>query len=98
MTINVPLKVRRNGTYYLYAVLAQDDGTLEWREFQRDGPTVIQRMQLTDYLIPRPKAFNLLGTEESDKPKTALKPVTHFKNKVHLSILLNLYQRPTNAT
>lgn len=87
LNINVPLKVRRNGTYYLYAVLAQDDGSVEWREFQRDGPTVIQRMQFTDYQVPRPKAFNLLGTEQTDKPVVAVKPVTHFKNKVYLSIL-----------
>jgi hypothetical protein len=31
----VPLKTRRNGTLYMYAVIALDDSSLDWKEFQR---------------------------------------------------------------
>jgi hypothetical protein len=51
--VEVPLKTRRNGTLYMYVVLALDDGSLDWKEFQRDGPTVIQRISLTEYAVPK---------------------------------------------
>lgn len=45
---------------------------------------------LTDYMVPKPKAFNLINSEgtEANKPKVlSAKPVTHFKSKVYVSIL-----------
>lgn len=76
----------------MYVVFALDDGSLEWQQFQRDGPTVIQRVPLTEYMLPREATFNLL---EGEKPKPAenknnignFKPITHYRNKVFVSIL-----------
>lgn len=76
----------------MYVVLAKDDGKpVEWKEFQRDGPTVIQRVPITEYLVPKEATFNLLGEIEPDltKPSTITlrKPVAHYKNKIHVAIL-----------
>lgn len=74
-------------------ILAGDNGPVNWKNLQRDGPTVIQRVLLTDYVVPKPKAFNLMSsssvvvedTAETRKPTS--KPVTHFQSKVYVSIL-----------
>lgn len=92
--VDVPLKTRRNGTLNLYLVLAQDDdASLDWKDFQRDGPTVIQRVSLTHYLVPKEATFNLLNEQNPKhdmKVKEALaklKPKTHIKTKVFFTIL-----------
>lgn len=59
--MNIPSKTRQNGTLFLHVILASDNGRLEWKNLQRDGPTVIQRVALTDYMIPKAATFNLLG-------------------------------------
>lgn len=90
--VDVPLKTRRNGTLFLYAVLAADDGLLDWKDFQRDGPTVIQRVSLTQFVVPKEATFNLLNEENpsiNKKLKTSqtLKTKTHIKTKVFLTML-----------
>lgn len=90
----MPLKTRRNGTLNLYLVLAQDDdSSLDWKDFQRDGPTVIQRIPLTQYLVPKQASFNLLNEQNPNsdlKVKEALaklKTKAHIKTKVFFTIL-----------
>lgn len=90
----MPLKTRRNGTLNLYVVLAlDDDSSLDWKDFQRDGPTVIQRISLTQYLVPKEATFNLLNEQDPQKLLKAkeilakLKPKTHIKTKVFVTIL-----------
>lgn len=87
--VDVPLKTRRNGTLYLYAVVALDDGSLDWKDFNRDGPTVIQRIPLTTYQIPKDQLFNLLkdSNEDVKKDPVNLKPKTHLKTKVFITML-----------
>ena len=92
--IDLPLKTRKNGTLYMYAVIALDDGSLEWKEFQRDGPTVIQRIALTEYAVPKDALFNLLNDEtvETDKKSKKnsppnQKPKTHVKTKIFITML-----------
>lgn len=91
--MDVPLKTRRNGTLYLYVVLAIDDEALDWKDFQRDGPTVIHRVSLTDYAVPKEATFNLLNEEnpssaqKSKKASSHLKPKTHIKTKIFVTIL-----------
>lgn len=89
--IKVPLKTRRNGTLYMHAVLAVDDGkNVEWKQLQRDGPTVLQRISLSEYMVPQAAAFNLLGEESAsqrDRKPPQSKPVTHIKRKIFLTIL-----------
>lgn len=100
ISVDLPEKTRRNGTLFLHVILADDDGPLDWRRLQRDGPTVIQRIPLTDYMVPKAKAFNLLGDADEPAPSgTAThdqpagvappkrRPVTHFKTHIYVSIL-----------
>lgn len=61
ITVTLPSKTRQNGTLFLHVILASDNGPVEWKQLQRDGPTVIQRIALTDYVVPKAAAFNLLG-------------------------------------
>lgn len=72
--VEIPLKTRRNGSLYFHVVLALEGEPLEWRSLRRDGPTVVHTLSLTDYMVPRAEAFNLLGDSSSsstDKPKVA---------------------------
>lgn len=93
LEVDIPLKTRRNGTLFMHVVLALDDNPIEWKTLQRDGPTVIQRISLTEYMVPRAATFNLLGDQSSTKSaksstsKSAHKPVPHFKPKAHITIL-----------
>lgn len=59
--IKVPAKTRRNGTLHLQVVLALQGEPLEWKTLRRDGPTVIHSLSLTEYMVPKLAAFNLLG-------------------------------------
>lgn len=64
--VDVPLKTRRNGTLFMQVVVALDSGKdLEWKTLRRDGPTVVHTFPLTEYVVPRPKTFNLLGDQVS---------------------------------
>jgi Cleft lip and palate transmembrane protein 1 (CLPTM1) len=88
--VELPIKTRRNGTLFMYVILALDDKELlDWKDFQRDGPTVIQRISLTQFVVPKEAAFNLLNESGDKKPKKSdlVKPRTHIKTKVFLSIL-----------
>jgi hypothetical protein len=58
--LDVPLKTRRNGTLFMYVVLALDDGKeLGWKEFQRDGPVVIQRV-VSNFIINKIQLIELI--------------------------------------
>lgn len=79
---------------YLYAVIALDDGSLvDWKDFNRDGPTVIQRVPLTTYLIPKDQLYNLLKDTDEEVKKAQkkaaanLKPKTHIKTKIFITML-----------
>lgn len=64
-SIDIPRKTYRNGTMYLHLVLVNDIGVeFEWRNLKREGMTVVQRVPLTEYAIPRPATFNLLNDNE----------------------------------
>lgn len=67
-SIDIPRKTYRNGTMYLHLVLVNDIGVeFEWRNLKREGLTVMQRIPLTEYMIPRPATFNLLNENEVGK-------------------------------
>ncbi|KAH8374174.1 hypothetical protein KR200_006558 [Drosophila serrata] len=69
--VEIPLKTRRNGSLYFHVVLALEGEPLEWRSLRRDGPTVVHTLSLTDYMVPKAEAFNLLGESSAtnEKPK-----------------------------
>ncbi|XP_068158170.1 lipid scramblase CLPTM1L [Drosophila tropicalis] len=104
--VDVPLKTRRNGTMYMHVVLALEGEPLEWRTLRRDGPTVIHTLSLTDYMVPRAEAFQLLGDAENTKTKKlketdkdsestgstrSSKPTTHLRSNVYVSLLTDLF-------
>lgn len=67
-SIDIPRKTYRNGTMFLHLVLVNDIGVeFEWRNLKREGLTVMQRIQLTEYMVPRPATFNLLNDNEVRK-------------------------------
>lgn len=67
-SIDIPPKTYRNGTMYLHMVLVNDIGVeFEWRNLKREGLTVLQRIPLTEYIVPRPATFNLLNENEACK-------------------------------
>lgn len=64
-SVSVPEKVRKNGTMFLHLVLVNDFGfDYEWSHLKRDGLTVVQRIALTEYMVPKPATFNLLNENE----------------------------------
>ncbi|XP_075156279.1 lipid scramblase CLPTM1L [Haematobia irritans] len=91
--ISVPAKTRRNGTLHMQVVLALQGEPLEWKTLRRDGPTVIHSLSLTEYMVPKAAAFNLLGDKEGVTPKKlkqTVKPSTHINSQVHVSLLTDL--------
>ncbi|EDW78430.1 uncharacterized protein Dwil_GK16182 [Drosophila willistoni] len=104
--VDVPLKTRRNGTMYMHVVLALEGEPLEWRTLRRDGPTVIHTLSLTDYMVPRAEAFQLLGEAEKSKTKkpkgtdkgsdstgstSSSKATTHLRSNIYVSLLTDLF-------
>ncbi|KAH8245362.1 hypothetical protein KR032_009504 [Drosophila birchii] len=67
--VEIPLKTRRNGSLYFHVVLALEGEPLEWRSLRRDGPTVVHTLSLTDYMVPKAEAFNLLGESSATNEK-----------------------------
>lgn len=64
-SIDIPQKTKKNGTLFLHLVLVNDIGVeFEWRHLKREGMTVMQRIALTDYMVPRPATFNLLNEDD----------------------------------
>lgn len=50
---------------FLHLVLVNDFGkNYEWTHLKREGLTVLQRISLTEYMVPRPTTFNLLNDKE----------------------------------
>ncbi|XP_005184105.1 lipid scramblase CLPTM1L isoform X1 [Musca domestica] len=94
--IKVPAKTRRNGTLYMQVVLALQGEPLEWKTLRRDGPTVIHSLSITEYMVPKAAAYNLLSDKEKDaatasrKSQKAAKPYAHIMSEVHVSLLTDL--------
>ncbi|XP_017052179.1 cleft lip and palate transmembrane protein 1-like protein [Drosophila ficusphila] len=97
--VDVPLKTRRNGSLYCHVVLALEGEPLEWRSLRRDGPTVVHTLSLTDYMVPRAEAFNLLGEsdkgaavqEKTKKAPSSGRPSTHIRSNVYVTLLTDLF-------
>ncbi|KAH8289849.1 hypothetical protein KR054_011885 [Drosophila jambulina] len=100
--VEIPLKTRRNGSLFFHVVLALEGEPLEWRSLRRDGPTVVHTLSLTEYMVPKAEAFNLLGDEKSKpakavssenkaKPKTLGRPSTHIRSNVYVTLLTDLF-------
>lgn len=64
LDLDVPIETRKNGTMFLHIVLVNDHGPFEWRHLKREGITVVQRIALTEYSVPKAATFNLLGSND----------------------------------
>lgn len=52
---------------FLHLVLVNEfdnNGPFEWSDLKRDGMAVIQRIALTDYVVPKAATFNLIGVSK----------------------------------
>ncbi|XP_031627427.1 cleft lip and palate transmembrane protein 1-like protein [Contarinia nasturtii] len=87
--VDIPRKTYRNGTMYLHLVLVNDIGVqFEWRHLKREGLTILQRIALTEYMIPRPATFNLLNENEKEPIASQnRKTVSHWKPKIYVTLL-----------
>lgn len=98
--LNVPLKTRSNGTLHLQVVFAPDNLFINWKTLQRESPTVIHTVRLTEYLSPRIEGFNLLSKVSPEVKKSETKPTvtsssavkheTYIKSKVCLRIMTDI--------
>ncbi|XP_053692703.1 lipid scramblase CLPTM1L [Sabethes cyaneus] len=92
--IDIPPKTRRNGTLFLHVVLIKDSENVEWKSISTDGPTVIQKICLTEYDIPKTTTFHLLEQSEQ-KTKQNRKfhnPVSHIRTKIFLNIMTEHFE------
>ena len=66
VTITVPRNTRRNGTLFLYAFLTElpRHKSESWTGTIQQQTTMTAFIQLTQYLVPEPKTFNLLGQDK----------------------------------
>ncbi|XP_055607225.1 lipid scramblase CLPTM1L isoform X2 [Uranotaenia lowii] len=94
--VDIPAKTRRNGSLFMHVVLAANNDNLEWNSIKRDGPTVIQKLLLTEYELPRASTFRLLGESDNEADSVdnrfSSKPVTHIRTKLYLNILTELFE------
>lgn len=74
---------------YLHLVLVNDIGVeFEWRHLKREGLTILHRIPLTEYTVPRPATFNLLNEVEKEPTTSQVKrPVSHWKPKIYVTLL-----------
>lgn len=84
--VKVPAKTRRNGTLNLQVVLALEGEPLEWKTLKRDGPTVIHSLSITEYMIPKAKAFNLLGDASNVSASDTVTKTKDLSNKLYFYI------------
>lgn len=69
---------------YLHLVLVNDIGVeFEWRHLKREGLTIVQRIPLTEYMMPRPATFNLLNENEVHE---LMNENCHRKSLIYLNI------------
>lgn len=94
-SIDIPYKTRRNGTMFLHLVLVNDIGVeFEWRNLKREGLTVLQRIPLTEYMVPRPATFNLLNENEVYR---AIR-LCEFSTALLISILFHTFPGRNSST
>lgn len=81
-TVDLPLTTRHNGTLWLHVVVAERSHPTEWRFLKpKLGPTVVQHVALTDYMVPQAKAFNLLGDEATGETNVKTKTTKPLSKK-----------------
>ncbi|KAB7507775.1 Cleft lip and palate transmembrane protein 1-like protein [Armadillidium nasatum] len=103
ININIPQKVRSNGTMFLHMFLTSPKTNSEkWSSVVNDPMTIYESVSLTQYHIPEAKSFNLLGSSEGEDdskklPSSDDRPVTHFFSQVVFNVLTDSFPIPTDG-
>lgn len=105
MDVKVPLaaSVTKNGTLFLcvFTVPHQSQRSPEkdWFQMIHDPETTYMMIPWTIYQVPEAETFNLLGDEaltdtERVKKVKQIKPVSHLRTKITLSLMTDLLELP----
>ncbi|KFB44594.1 AGAP001492-PA-like protein [Anopheles sinensis] len=89
-TITLPKETRSNGTLYMFAVLTKGAKSLEWDAVRSQSTSVIKKLPLTHYMVPKTATINLLNDKSTlKKPHKSLnqKRVAHIRQNVFLHII-----------
>uniref|UniRef100_A0AAG5CRT4 Lipid scramblase CLPTM1L n=1 Tax=Anopheles atroparvus TaxID=41427 RepID=A0AAG5CRT4_ANOAO len=89
-TFNLPKETRSNGTLYMFAVLTKGAKSLEWDSVRSQSTSVIKKLPLTHYMVPKAATINLLNDKSTiKKPHKSLnqKRVAHIRQNVFLHII-----------
>lgn len=89
-TITLPKETRSNGTLYMFAVLTKGAKSLEWDAVRSQSTSVIKKLPLTHYMVPKTATINLLNDKTTlKKPHKSLnqKRVAHIRQNVFLHII-----------
>ncbi|KAL7641923.1 UNVERIFIED_CONTAM: hypothetical protein RMT77_007797 [Armadillidium vulgare] len=103
ININIPQKVRSNGTMFLHMFLTSlKTNSEKWSSVVNDPMTIYESVSLTQYHIPEAKSFNLLGSSEGEDdskklPSSDDRPVTHFFSQVVFNVLTDSFPIPTDG-
>ncbi|CAL4075158.1 unnamed protein product [Meganyctiphanes norvegica] len=102
LPVVMPSKVRNNGSMYLHLFLTSAAVNPDnWGVVAANELTVYVAAPLTQYQMPTPKTFNLLGESQEKKPavpnQVNQRPVTHFQSQVVFHVLSDNVVLPRNA-
>lgn len=87
--IDIPDKVRNNGTLYLHVVVyPTNKNRNNLQELVQQMDSSVLSMRLTKYFTPQYKAFNLLNDEtETHTEQSVGVPIPHIKKKITVIML-----------
>lgn len=64
VTLQIPLKTRRNGTLYIHSLLTKQNHKDDWTSAARDHFTTYAGAPISIYQVPVLQAFSLIGDTE----------------------------------
>ncbi|MCL4128364.1 UNVERIFIED_CONTAM: hypothetical protein GTU68_059357 [Idotea baltica] len=89
--IDLPLKVRSNGTMFLHLFLTSPKvDPKKWSNVLDEPLSVYASVPLTRFQVPDAKSFNLLGESDAEKAKSSpskARPVSHFASQIVFNVL-----------
>ncbi|KZC06952.1 PREDICTED: cleft lip and palate transmembrane protein 1-like protein [Dufourea novaeangliae] len=101
VSLNVPRKTRNNGTLFLHFFI--EPSSNKHREsimdVEKDPYISYTAIEMTQYVIPKAEAINLLGEKDSNakkKKETFLHPVTHIKSRITFTIMTDDIKLPVH--
>ncbi|XP_018335720.1 cleft lip and palate transmembrane protein 1-like protein [Agrilus planipennis] len=96
LQLALPTSTRQNGSLFMHVVLFPARITkkgLSLSEVTRFPDAVYYRKKVSEHVVPKDNAFNLLKDEGGKK---SYKPVTHIQNKFAITICTDNFSVPNN--